>query len=90
MAMNLEPVPDLVCGRSYRDAMSEAIVFEMRRRSGYRLDGGCLKPMTWVNAYRCRECGRWMHGECLDTHFAESQHDSRQPAQQEGGQTDDA
>jgi hypothetical protein len=75
----VDVLPDLVCGQTYRSMASEMVAMRMRKQCGHRTDGGCHKPMTWIKAYRCRECARWMHGECLDAHFVESRHDN-QPA----------
>ena len=67
---DFEVVPDLVCGRTYRDQRSEDRLPSMREGevSSYV---GCGNPMTYMEAYRCRQCARWFHGSCLDRHFEE-------------------
>lgn len=60
-----------ICGNTARDARSEAIVRSLREKAGGSPDGGCGKPIEWLMAYRCLECGRWAHAECLRQHFAE-------------------
>lgn len=65
---DFEMMPDLVCGRSYRNPESEAQAVAMRTCEVTPYTG-CGKPMRWVYAYRCRQCGRWMHGPCMDRHF---------------------
>lgn len=63
-------MPDLVCGQSYRNQDSEARAVAMRCGEDTPYTG-CGKPMRWVYGYRCRQCGRWMHGPCMDQHFGE-------------------
>jgi hypothetical protein len=65
---DFELMPDLLCGRSYRNAESEAHASAMREGEQTPF-AGCGKPLRWVYAYRCRQCGRWLHGPCMDRHF---------------------
>lgn len=65
---DFETMPDLVCGNSYRNPESEAQAVAMRTCEVTPYTG-CGKPMRWVYAYRCRQCGRWLHGPCMDRHF---------------------
>lgn len=67
-SVDFEMVPDLVCGRSYRNPESEALAVAMRAGEVTPYTG-CGKPLRWVYAYRCRQCGRWLHGPCMDRHF---------------------
>ena len=67
-SVDFEIVPDLVCGRSYRNPESEALAVAMRAGEVTPYTG-CGKPLRWVYAYRCRQCGRWLHGPCMDRHF---------------------
>ena len=88
--LDVELIPDLTCGRTNRDPRAENITRALREQQGFKIDGGCGRPMTFVNGYRCAECGRWMHLNCLTDHFTESSHDvcvMRHPAgeQREGG-----
>lgn len=69
--LDIEVVPDLVCGRTYREQRPEDIVAVLRTNKGQRVDGGCGRAMSYLHTYRCLECGRWMHGDCLKAHFAE-------------------
>lgn len=61
-------MPDLTCGRSYRNPDSEARAVAMREGEQTPFSG-CGKPLRWLYAYRCRQCGRWLHGPCMDKHF---------------------
>jgi hypothetical protein len=74
VAVDLQPVPGLVCGQTYHNAESEARLPSLRQDEEPNY-GGCGQMMAWVHTYRCRQCGRWMHGECLDRHFADDQED---------------
>lgn len=33
-------------------------------------DTGCGQPIPWTFAYRCVDCGRWFHRDCIKRHFA--------------------
>ena len=66
------PEPRVVCGTTYTDSDTERRIQSMRATAGFSLEGGCNKSLIWRYAYRCLECGRWMHAECLRLHFAQS------------------
>lgn len=68
MTADFEIVPGLVCGQSYRNPESEALAAAMRTCETPTYTG-CGKSMHWAYTYRCRQCGRWMHGPCIDRHF---------------------
>jgi hypothetical protein len=67
---DLEDVPGLVCGQTYRDQRAEAAVPAWRAGEVTPWTG-CGTPIAWVHAYRCRQCGRWLHGHCFDRHVSE-------------------
>ena len=67
---DFELMPDVVCGHSYRNPDSEARAVAMREGEQTPFSG-CGKPLRWLYAYRCRQCGRWLHGPCMDRHFGE-------------------
>ncbi len=62
---------DPICGNTALDPDSEARVRALREQSGDAADMGCQRVIGWLHAYRCLECGRWMHAECLRQHFVE-------------------
>lgn len=66
--LDLEVVPGLVCGETYRDQRVEERV-PVFREGEVSAWTGCGKPMTYLMTYRCLQCGRWMHGDCLERHF---------------------
>lgn len=65
---DFELMPDLTCGRTYRSPDAEARTAAMREGEQTPFTG-CGKPLRWLYAYRCRQCGRWLHGPCMDQHF---------------------
>jgi hypothetical protein len=65
----------IVCGRTYHNDDAEARTQALRAGQGFPTDGGCGRKVGLTWAYRCAECGRWMHLDCLKQHFKESQHD---------------
>jgi hypothetical protein len=71
VAIDLSVIPDLTCGRTYRSDDAEARVAHTRHGEVTPY-AGCGKPMTWVHAYRCRQCARWLHGDCMDRHFGDT------------------
>lgn len=75
MAIDLLPVPGLVCGQTYHSAVTEAQLPTLRadEPSAYP---GCGKPMAWIHTYRCLTCGRWLHNDCIRRHFKESGDDN--------------
>jgi hypothetical protein len=72
--------PDTIrCGRSHPHPHTEVVI--QRSRPG-PIRGGCGKLIRWWNAYRCVECGVWMHRTCLREHFAlhrDAPHDTVAP-----------
>ncbi len=68
MTADLDLLPDLVCGQTYLDPRSEERL-AARREGEVTPYTGCGERLVWLVAYRCRPCGRWMHGTCLDRHF---------------------
>jgi hypothetical protein len=60
-----------ICGNTAPEGQSEDIVRSMRADAGGSPVGVCGKLIEWLMAYRCLECGRWMHAECLRQHFVE-------------------
>lgn len=67
----------VVCGRTHVDDRAEEIATRWRSADGYRTGGGCGGALSLLTAYRCLECGRWMHADCLRQHFAESGDDQK-------------
>jgi 8-oxo-dGTP diphosphatase len=69
MTIDFETVPGLTCGRTYRDDDTEVRtpVFRQGENASFT---GCGGPLVFLYTYRCLQCGRWMHGECLRKHFA--------------------
>lgn len=61
------------CGETLFDEHSERRVRALRSERGFASDAGCGKRIPWITAYRCLECGRWMHADCLRIHFLDSQ-----------------
>lgn len=63
----------LVCGASHPDADVERRINAMRDHEvGCEPPGrwqGCGISLVWTYAYRCVECGRWLHRECARRHF---------------------
>lgn len=66
--IDLQPFPGLVCGKTYRDPQAESKLPALREGEHTSFTG-CGQPMALVHTYRCRQCARWMHGDCLDRHF---------------------
>jgi hypothetical protein len=65
----------ITCGADHPDPEIAAALRRMREEAGYPTEGGCGKRMCWTLAFRCVECGRWMHRDCIRKHFQESKHD---------------
>lgn len=70
--IDLQSVPGLVCGQTYLSVTTEARLLLLRQREDPCYPD-CGKTMVWVHTYRRRQCGRWMHGSCLDRHFGDDQ-----------------
>lgn len=60
-----------ICGNTGLTEAVEVRFREIRAEKGESQDGGCGRSLPWLHAYRCLECGRWMHAECLRQHFVE-------------------
>lgn len=65
------------CGSDHPDPEIAADLRTMRANEGYPTEGGCGRRMRWVSAYRCVECGRWFHRDCIREHFAATRDDAR-------------
>jgi hypothetical protein len=67
------------CGDSWRPLLAdvEARTRAARKAAGFAElpAGSCRLPLGLDEAYRCLECGAWMHRACLQAHFGESHHD---------------
>ena len=60
----------VTCGASHPDLEIENRVQAARVRKGALMDaGGCGRTIVWTAAYRCVDCGRWFHHDCLREHF---------------------
>lgn len=65
-----QPAPTIACGQTDPDPNVERRVVAMRQQIGAPTDdSACGRMMVWSIAYRCAECGRWFHRECLVRHF---------------------
>jgi hypothetical protein len=73
-AVSLEPSQiSLRCGETWPDEERERITNDLRAEQGHPegLNGGCGKgPVKWMYLYRCVECGRFFHRQCIEKHFA--------------------
>ena len=76
VASTPRPAPQaecIICGASHPDLAIEERVQLARLREGAASDSeGCGRTMVWTVAYRCVDCGRWFHRECIRRHFASS------------------
>ena len=88
MTADLDIVPGLVCGQTYRDAATEQGVPNWRIEE-VATWSGCGKAMTWLHAYRCRQCARWLHGACIDRHFLTAERRLSPPDVERGVNRDD-
>lgn len=60
----------ILCGQSHPDPEIEARTNAHRADLGMTTDQqGCGQKMHWTLAYRCVECARWFHHECIKQHF---------------------
>jgi hypothetical protein len=75
------PVECIICGASHPDLAIEDRVQLARARKRTSSDAdGCGRTMVWTAAYRCVDCGRWFHRDCIRRHFnASSSHESTSP-----------
>lgn len=78
--LSSEVLLTVACGATHPHPEVERRYRALRGQEGHRTDGGCGGTMHWTYAYRCLDCGRWMHGACLREHFEESQEQGGQGA----------
>lgn len=57
------------CGNTGIDPATERRIRSLRGETPPGFDG-CGNEVSWILVYRCLECGRYMHAECLRKHFA--------------------
>ena len=63
--------PRIVCGRTSMDDREEEMIQQMRQDVNAPDDtSGCGTTCLWKLAFRCAECGRWFHRDCIQKHFA--------------------
>ena len=67
----VQPIERIRCGHTHPDPVTERRYQELRKAQGHKIEGGCNGNMLWTYAYRCVECGRFFHRECILAHFAE-------------------
>lgn len=62
------------CGDSSPHRETEARFRALRAEQGEPpgTHEGCGKKMHWTFAYRCLNCARFMHAQCLQRHFESS------------------
>jgi hypothetical protein len=82
----LAACPSMPCGVTHPDPEIEERTQALRLAEGYATEGGCGKPLRWVLAYRCVECGRWYHRDCILQHFAETGDDRARFLPSDSGQ----
>jgi hypothetical protein len=60
------------CGDSHPNPSIEDIIAQERTLRDAPKDDGCAcgDIMHWTLAYRCVECGRFYHHDCIKAHFA--------------------
>lgn len=75
--MGMAQYPPMPCGVTHPNPEIEAMPQAMREAESHALAGGCGKPLRWVLSYRCVECDRWMHYDCILKHFKEAVDDPR-------------
>jgi hypothetical protein len=71
----------ITCGSSHPDFAVEERVQRARAKERDRVSEesdaedayGCGGTIVWTAAYRCVDCGRWFHRDCIRRHF-ESQY----------------
>jgi hypothetical protein len=60
----------VACGATDPDPYVEALIAEMRQNiNAPKGFDGCGGSGVWSYMYRCVECGRWMHKDCILKHF---------------------
>lgn len=61
----------IVCGHSHPDARMNDDINALREDAGASPDNaGCGRAGIWPVMYRCAECARWFHRDCIRKHFA--------------------
>lgn len=66
------------CGDSHPDAAVEQRFVALRQEEGHSSEShGCGREAHWTFLFRCVECGRWYHRECIARHFAASGDDAK-------------
>lgn len=68
-------ITTIICGRSSHVEEAEAHFAALRE--GQETPGlftGCGVGQSVLTMYRCIQCARWMHRECLRRHFETSTH----------------
>jgi hypothetical protein len=70
--VNVFEAERITCGASSPDERTEARFRALRAAEGFSLGGGCGMELPWPFAYRCVECGRFMHLTCIREHFETS------------------
>lgn len=74
----------IVCGDDHPNPVTNDLAKMLRANEGYPTEGGCGRRMRWTYAYRCVECGRWFHRDCIKEHFAATGDDVTAGATREG------
>jgi hypothetical protein len=60
----------ITCGASHPDPAVEQRFQEVRSDRDAPTDtAGCGRSMVWTVAFRCVDCGRWFHRDCILKHF---------------------
>lgn len=74
-----QPYPLIACGDSDLDQAIEAKVVAARAETGIFIDAPmCGRRLVLLShAYRCVECSRWFHRDCILAHFAAHQQVSK-------------
>lgn len=66
----LEASEWVICGSTYQDPELNACIEALRENEGYEVGLGCKRRLKVMYAYRCVDCGRWFHRDCILKHFA--------------------
>lgn len=76
LALRAAPAPPpererIACGHSHPDPKFNADIDRLRESEGAPPDtSGCGAAGIWPVMYRCVECARWFHRDCIRKHFA--------------------
>ncbi len=66
-----DPSERIACGDTHPDPETEARFRALRAGAGFEDDGtGCGGRGVWTFMFRCVECGRFFHRDCILKHFA--------------------